>query len=208
MVCIELLQQIPNSTVTCLNVRGTEMEHFLSMGNVKHSDLSLALHPSSGKLQELIIDCPPDNYEYELKCIDTLLGILSSPSSLQHLSIADASLAAFTPSRNLTKLTITCSARTWSEVLEDVVRIMRENQTLECLHLGHFTVDNDASADTMRVIVTALQENSTLQTLGLIPEPISPYIDRIYSNPYTLMEYFVLDTLQSIDPRTTFIYPE
>ncbi len=76
-------------------------------------------------------------------------------------------LANFNTSNNLSELAITNITRgnDWSKLVPDIVKILKENQTLKHVRLGYFKVHVDKKS--LKAIVTALQGNETLQTLKL-----------------------------------------
>ncbi len=93
-----------------------------------------------------------------------MVRLVSSPSSLQHLAITYSRLANFNTSNNLSELTITNKTRKtiletcdWSKLVPDIVRILKENQTLKHVRLGYFRVHVDKKS--LKAIVTALQGN-------------------------------------------------
>ncbi len=197
----KLLQQLHDSNVTTLDVRGTEMEFYLKHSFLAqdHLDaLHTLIHPSSGTLQELVVSAWDEHSLYD---INIFVRKVSSPSSLRHLSIACAPLTSFNSINNLTKLTVIC--RLWSELVEDIFRILEESKTLKYLHLSPFTIPDDT--DTMLVIATALQENSTLQTLEFSPEDFS-FLDLVSYSSKEEDFRLVNIALHEIDARANFTY--
>lgn len=178
-----LFQQLRHSTITTLQVQGTLTECFLKQSVPFASALSALIH--SGTLHKLIISADDTEYCSPVLNIGNFVGLVSLPSSLQTLVIQHSSLATFSTDNNLTNLTIISNSTCWSDLLKDIIRIIFQSSKLEHLHLGVFRGRN---IDLLRVIVTAILVNRTLQTLKL----------------YVLNEREMLQvTLQQIDSRVT-----
>ncbi len=155
-----LFQQLSHSKVTSLYINGTDIQYFLNKSARIAFALCVLIHPQSGTLLELI---SARRFGNQVMNVDNFTGLVSSPSSLQHLSLSESTLTTFNTNNNLTKLTIICSR--WSAIIKDVIRILNQSQKLKHLHLGHFNLFDDINK--LQAIATALEGNSTLQTLKL-----------------------------------------
>ncbi len=75
------------------------------------------------------------------------------------------SLATFCTNNSITKLTIIIKLKWSAGLVKDVVRILKHSKSLKHLRLSYFMIPDDT--DQLKVIVTALKGNCTLQTLKL-----------------------------------------
>jgi hypothetical protein len=129
------------------------------------SALRCLIHPSSGKLEHLGVGYMSRKTTDE----DTLVDLLSAPSSLKSLHLATESISSHAvylkSNANLTTLKLA------SEIPEDqipaLIDIVNCNTTLKVLVLKqfYFSADSKGWINPLRSLVSALHNNNTLQRI-------------------------------------------
>ena len=151
-----LLNQLCNSNVSNLELCPFEVSSSLTS---QHPDFFAAMakliHPSSGKLRSLTLDFTDSNINYDLK---EFYDLLFASSSLHKLNIG------------LKRLETNFSCPTGETIYRDaciqsLVSMLPHNSVLQCLRLSYFYEPDEV--DILRVIITAIQENTVLKELIL-----------------------------------------
>ena len=197
---LKILQYLPNSKVTSLDIRYTGLEHFLEQSPLAQDYCTAiqALISPPSNLRELKIG-PYDDSCHEGNL--TMIGLVSSPSTLKKLSLdlmRDCFLLnAFVASNHLNELEIEYRSdvitpgENWPALVPDVVRIIQHSTTLETLKLAGLDYRKD---DLLRDIATAVQSNNTLRHVHIT---LNIFIGLREQRDDTQLE----ETLQAIDPR-------
>ena len=163
-----LLQQLSQSNVTDLDITG-----------FSNKDVKLEL-PSSGRLEKLSIG--------NLPISNKLILSIPEHSSLKALCLYNTDISQLNLETNTTLIHLKIvNDLKLINYIEDVVKILNHNMTLQSMELMPFSILPDKRAytddyDAVKTIITALQSNGTVQRLVLhhIPSPIllsfvSPY---------------------------------
>ncbi len=158
---LEVFQQLTHSNVTTLNIAGTGLCEFSACSALKH-----LIDPSSGILEELSVGTEDCNDE-------ELAHTLSPPHCLKTLSLHYPNMPLYHNIEGLTKRCVTHSVGTWDEQAPHIAEILKHNRTLQHLELSEFDVGIGGEGvrvldiDALRIIITALHENSTLQSIDV-----------------------------------------
>ena len=197
---LKILQYLPHSKVTSLDISYTGLEYFLEQSPLAQDYCAAvqALISPPSNLRELRIE-PHDDSCHEGNL--TMIGLVSSPSTLRKLFLdlcLDCFLLnAFVASNHLNELEIeyrTGGVRpgeNWPALVPDVVRIIQHSTTLQTLKLEGLDYRKD---DLLRDIATAVQRNNTLRHVH-----ITLHLGLLEQRDDTQLE----ETLQAIDPRVT-----
>ena len=156
---LKILQQLPHSNVTTLDIAGTGVCRLLKDSpHDYYSSIKVLICPPSGRLEELHVgDFLGDD--------DTLAGLVSGPSSLKTLKLADIDTSPHVPylmnNTCLTTLHIK-SGYVKLSVCDNLATIVEHNKTLQHLEFGTCFVDD---IDSLRTLVGALSSNNTLKSI-------------------------------------------
>ena len=168
---LKLLQYLPHSKVTSLDIKNTRLEYFLEESHLApcYRTAFQSLTSPSSNLEQLSIE--PCNNVQHCDGYRTIITYASSGSSLRHLSLGlkkDYSLLdAFETSNKITHLEIVCSgdkSTNWPATVPYVARIIQHNTTLETLVLNMFNCED---SNVLRDITTELRRNTNLKHLHL-----------------------------------------
>ena len=168
---LKVLQQLSYSNVTKLSIVDTGYCHLTDYCSV----MKKLIDPSSGKLKELHADLPSNDCQL-------LIELMFSPSSLEtlvlHYSFFLDSLSGLETNTCLTTLEI--HAYIFLPPCDDIVEVLKQNKTLQNLTIGYFDlpelpeefelfecIELSVNIIKLRDIVTALNKNTTLQSLEL-----------------------------------------
>ena len=166
---LKTLQQLSLSNVTTLDITSTGFCKLLRDSPHDYtSALKQLISPLSGKLEELFVgdndgDDDDDNDDGDIR----LASIVSAQSSLKYLSLQhfvslSGHVSYLKSNTCLSKLTL--SFCEWSGQAPHIVKILEHNKTLQHLELNWFNIHD---IEVVRVIVSALPGNSTLQRIVL-----------------------------------------
>ena len=156
----KFLHHLSNTNIKELNIKYTGIECFLDHAQGASIDIG------SGDLQKLTIGTR--------KC-DTgaggthLVHLASSYSSLHHLTIIGFPISTFNTSNSLTKLVlIDYFKNDKSNFTKDLVRILKETQTLNILDLTDVLFTIPKSTDELKKILGALRNCKSLEIIKFV----------------------------------------
>ena len=153
----KFLHHLSNTNIKELNIKYTGIECFLDHAQGASIDIG------SGDLQKLTIGTR--------KC-DTgaggthLVHLASSYSSLRHLTIIGFPISTFNTSNSLTELHLIGNDE--SNFTEDLVRILKETQTLNILDLTDVLFTIPESTDELKKILGALRNCKSLEIIKFV----------------------------------------
>ena len=164
---LKILQRLPHSNVTTLDIAGTGMSLLLKDSpHDYYSAMKALICPSSGRLEELHVG-------NEVGDDDTLAGLVSGPSSLKTLKLhhrptLSPRIVHVPYLKNNTCLT-TLHIVTGLDVItvDDIshmATIVEHNKTLQHLEFGRCCVND---IDSLRTLVGALSSNNTLKSIRI-----------------------------------------
>ena len=160
---LKILQQLSHSNVTALDITRTGISGLIK--DCRHdyySAMKALICPPSGRLKELYIG---DFFDDD----DTLAGLVSGPSSLKTLKLADIDTSPHVPYlMNNTCLTTLHIKSGYVKLsvndISHMATIVEHNKTLQHLEFGYCHVDD---IDSLRTLVGALSNNNTLKSIRL-----------------------------------------
>ena len=165
----KFLHHLSNTKIKELNVQYTGIECFL--------DYTKGASPY-GDLQTLSIgthNCDTD------PCGKNLVHLASSYSSLRHLTIIGFPISSFNTSKFLTELVLVDNFENDESIFtaEDLVRILKEIQTLKILNLNGLLIAIPKSTDGLIMIFGALKYCRSLETIKFVSDcgfgvPLAP----------------------------------
>ena len=193
---LKVLQQLSYSNVTKLNIADTGYCELLHVTDY-FSVMTQLIDPSSGKLKELHAGKLDIDSSFDSQLLINLTPLSSLKTLalyLPHLS----SLSGLESNTCLTTLEI-CSIDL-SPFCGDIVKILKQNKTLQTLTLGYFRLHQDSTK--LRYIVMTVYENSTLQQIKLNIVTYFLITENIDISIYMKLYYPEL----TLDPRISWDY--
>lgn len=191
----KFLMQLYKSDVISLNIVDTGFEKFLYHTPSVVSVFGNLIHKLSGKLKELVTG----SYTASIEEIQGLVGIVSSDSSLQHLSLKypyGDMLPCFNHNNQLQELTLigdlgdTVFTRDDKVLIPRFVNTLQDNTTLQQLRFKYFVTGDES---VMKNIVIALRDNRSVEVLTLYGR----------FNSHTCAEITMV--VSAIDPRVEVV---
>ena len=171
---LKLLQYLPHSEVTSLNIRDTGCECFMDQSPLAHEYRTAfqAMINTPSNLKELCIGHSSSS-KYYREGNRTMGSVVSSRSSLEKLTLCvrhDSSLLDAFRSKHVTELKIVhvdqqcfhMPGEKWTRFVSDILKIMQHNTALEKLELRLF---DNGDTDVLVAVTTALQRNKNLKEL-------------------------------------------
>ena len=166
---LKILQQLSQSKVTSLSFINASISKMLRYSpHVYSSALKRLLCPLSGKVTSLCI-----SDENSIYCDDNYSGlasIVSASSSLKYLELFKTNLTKHVSylkvNNNLTGFGLTLFEN-WLGQATHIAEIIKYNKTLKDLELDQFDINDIDDIAALKMIINALRENKTLQTIEL-----------------------------------------
>ena len=199
---LKVLHQLHHSNVTWLDISRTGLGELLNSPHDYSSAIKCLIHPSSGKLEYLRIG------EIEDSHVDnSLVALLSAPSSLQFLSLCTSCLSLYVEHLKNTRLDALelCHLDLTSQVLY-LVDVVTHNRTLHTISLYNLLL-TEQNIDAVRPLLSAIHGNKTLQRIDLhiegLGDSVSEYMaahhrDLILDSRVEILETkFVMDAKKS-----------